>query len=126
MSIDSALWVIQIILFIKFISVAFTHGLRQGLPTMQQAIQKLGAGARPLLFAVAALELMLPFGLILPMFYNTLGWMAPVAAAALALMMAVSILLHLKSREKPQLLADVILLGLCAFTAYGRWVLAPL
>ena len=41
---NTALWVLQIILAIKLISVSFTHGFRQSLPSMQEAIQKNGEG----------------------------------------------------------------------------------
>lgn len=37
----TALWIIQVILGIKLLSVAYTHGLRQSQPTMQDAIQKM-------------------------------------------------------------------------------------
>jgi len=48
------------------------------------------------------------------------------AAALLAVMMLASIGFHLASREKPKIVADLILFAMAAFLAYGRWVIAPL
>ena len=44
----TVLWIIQVILGIRLLSVAYTHGLRQSQPTMQDAIQKMGRLTRPL------------------------------------------------------------------------------
>ena len=65
-------------------------------------------------------------GLVLPAFINSLAWLAPLSAAGLAGLNLISLLLHLKFREKPMLFAGIILLALSAFVAYGRWILSPL
>ena len=125
MKIDAMLWVLQFILALKFVTLAITHGLQHQKPTMQQAIERMGAFIRPWLAGIALLMLVCAAGLVLPAFIDGVAWMAPLAAAALTGMMAVSFFLHLKSRTTPLIFTDLILLALCAFTAYGRWVLAP-
>jgi hypothetical protein len=121
----TVLWIIQAILCIKFISVAYTHGLRSDKTEMQKAIQKLGTAARPLL-ALAALGMFLSgISLILPVVRMELAWLVPWGAASLAVMLLISIGLHLASREKPMIVADLILIALSGFLAYGRWVIAP-
>jgi hypothetical protein len=55
-----------------------------------------------------------------------LAWLVPWGAAFLAVMMLMSIGLHLVSREKPKIPADLVLLAIAAFVAYGRWIIAPL
>jgi hypothetical protein len=67
------LWILQAILCIKFISVAFTHGFGRGNTEMQQAKQKLGRAAQPLL-PLAALGMFLGG---LARFCRWLGWSWP-------------------------------------------------
>ena len=122
---NNVLWVIQILLGIKFISVAYTHGLRQNQPTMQHAIQKMGDVSRPLLYIIAVFTLIGSAGLILPPLMEWPGWITPVIAALLAIATLLSIIFHIKAREKPNIFASVILCALVAFVAYGRWALVP-
>ena len=120
------LWILQTILTLKFISVAFTHGLRQDQDAMQQGIQKIGAVTRPLLSVIAVLLFMACFGLILPGVLGFPSWLTPFTAVVLAAMLLLSIPLHIKCREKPKIFASIILLILSAVVAYGRWMLVPL
>lgn len=50
----TVLWMIQVILGIKLLSVSYTHGLRQSQLTMQDAIQKMERLARPLLWTLGS------------------------------------------------------------------------
>ena len=120
------LWFLQVILCIKFVSVAFTHGLRRDTAEMQQAMKKFGQAASPLLTLVSLGMFLAGVSLILPAASETLAWLAAWAAALLALMMLASIGLHLAGREKPKIWADLVLFALAAFVAYGRWAIAPL
>ena len=54
---STALWVLQAVLAVKFLSTAWTHGLRHNQERMALAIQRMGRPARPLLRGVAALTL---------------------------------------------------------------------
>lgn len=125
MKLNAMLWVLQFILALKFVTLAVSHGLQHDKPVMQPAIQRMGAFIRPLLRGIALLMLLCAAGLVLPAFVDGAERLAPLSAAALTAMMAVSLFLHRKSRENPLLGADLILLALCAFTAYGRWFLVP-
>ena len=122
---NTVLWIMQVILCIKFISVAYTHGLRQDKTEMQQAINRLGALARPLLIFVALSLFIAGLVLLLPVVSAPLGWLVPWAAALLAILMLAAIGFHLAVREKPLIVADLILLVMAAFVAYGRWVIPP-
>lgn len=123
---NTVLWILQVILCIKFVSVAYTHGLRRDKVEMRQAMQKIGAAAPPLLTLVSLGMFLAGVGLILPAAREAVSWIAPWAAALLAVMMLASIGFHLASREKPKIVADLILFAMAAFLAYGRWVIAPL
>jgi len=118
-----ALWIIQTILFIKLISVSYTHGLRQSQPTMQDAIQKMGKLSRPILSIIAACTFIGALGLILPGILGLSAWITPVTAAILSIMLLVSLFCHIKYREKPKIFVSIVLFVFAAFVAYGRWVL---
>jgi uncharacterized membrane protein len=51
--------------------------------------------------------------------------LTPLAALLLAIMMVLAIGFHLRRREYPNLIINIILLALAAFVAYGRFVLVP-
>ena len=120
-----ALWLIQIILSIKLLTVSFTHGLRQSMPTMQEAMPKLGRLARPLLYLIAACTLLGTLGLTLPGAVGSAAWVTPVTAGSMAVMLLISIFFHVKAREKPKIFVSIVLFAFAVFVAYGRWVLAP-
>jgi len=126
MTLNVALWLVQILLAIKFISVAYTHGLRQHQPTMAEAMQKMGAYSRPSLYLIASWAFIGSIGLILPVASGSLSWITPAAAVILAIMALFSIIFHINYRHRPNIFASVILFVLTAFVAYGRWVMTPL
>jgi hypothetical protein len=63
---------------------------------------------------------------VLPALTGILPWLTPVAAALLALVMLLAALFHVPRREYQNIGANVVLLLLVAFIAYGRFVLVPL
>ena len=121
-----ALWALQVALALKYVSTAYTHGLRQGAEKMQRGVQRLGALARPLLIAIALGTFLGGAGLILPAATGILTWLTPWSAVLLALMMLVSIGFHVACCERPKIVVDLVLFALAAFVAYGRWAIAPL
>jgi len=125
MNINTALWVIQIILGIKLITVSYTHGLRQSQPTMQEAIQKMGGFSRPLLYTVALCTFIGTVGLTLPGVLGLSTWITPVTALILSFMLLFSMFFHIKYREKPKIFVSIVLFAFAIFVAYGRWALVP-
>ena len=116
------LYILQIILGIKLVSVAFTHGLRQDKSTMQEAIAKIGAPARPILMVVAVLTLVNAIILVLPIAIRSLNWLTPWSAAILAGILGLSIVFHVIGREKPKIWVSLILCAMAAAVAYGWWM----
>ena len=108
MTLNIAIWIVQIALGIKLISVSYTHGLRQTQPTMQQAIQKMGNSSQPLLYVTAVCTFIGSVGLILPDALGILTWITPVTALILSIMMLFSIIFHIKCCEKPNMIVSVI------------------
>jgi hypothetical protein len=123
---NTLLWALQIILCIKLLSVAFSHGLRRDQTKFQQAMRKVGAPAARLLTFAAVATPVVAAGLVLPAASASLNWLAPVAAATTALLMLLSAGIHLRARETPNIPVALILWAMGAFVAYGRWMLSPL
>lgn len=122
----TVLWLLQIVLALKFCSTAYTHGLRTAQAEMRRGAQRLGASGRSLLWVSALCLFVGGACLVLPAATGILPWLTPWAAAVLALMMGVGIGLHVACREKPRIGVGLVLVALAAFVAYGRWALAPL
>jgi hypothetical protein len=117
------LWIVQAILAIKLVSVAFTHAFQRSLPTMQEAIEKLGKGSRTILTLGAVSTFIGALGLILPGVLGIYPRITPVTAGILCFLLLVSLFLHVRSREKPKVFVSVVLFALAAFVAWGRWAI---
>ena len=122
---NKVFWVLQIILSIKLVSVAYTHGLRQDKASMQEAIQKFGDLARPMLAIAAGGTLLGAAGLVIPGALGEMSWLTPWIAAVVVGMLLVSIVLHVRGREQPKIWVSLILCAMAVAVAYGRWVVAP-
>jgi hypothetical protein len=122
---NTVLWILQIILGIKLLSVSYTHGLRQSQPTMQDAIRRMGRLGVSLHYAVAISTFAAAIGLILPGVLQSQSRMLYGTAVFVSLLLLASIFFHVRSREKPNVFASVILFAFAAFVAYGRWILTP-
>jgi VIT1/CCC1 family predicted Fe2+/Mn2+ transporter len=123
--VNTVLWILQIALCLKFVSVTYTHGFRTNQAKWQQGMQRIGAAARPLLIFIALCAFLGGLGLILPAATGILTWLTPLAAALLALMMLLAIGFHVACRETPNIVAGLVLFALAALVSYGRWVIAP-
>lgn len=122
---NSVLWILQIVLCLKLVSVAYTHGFRADQTKMQQGMQRIGGIARPLLTFVALCAFLGGVGLVVPAATGVLTWLTPLAAALLALMMLLAIGFHVACRGTRHIVPGLVLLVLAVFVAYGRWVIAP-
>jgi hypothetical protein len=118
------LWVLQVLLALHTLAGAvwkFKNTAEQTMPSLK-AIPPLvwqGLGVFEILCAVA---------LILPAFYKPVAFLAPVSAMAIASVMVIYCVLHVLSgaAENSPMIYWGVVAAVCAFIAYGRWVLAPL
>jgi hypothetical protein len=120
------LWILQVVLAVKFLSVGFTHGLRPDPAKMDRGYQRFGAAARPLLSGIAVAVSLCAVGLVLPAVTGIATWLVPGSAALLAVMILAEAGLHLACRDNPKTVVSLVLFALAAAVAYGRWVVAPL
>lgn len=122
---NTFLWILQIILSIKLLTVTLTHGLQPGKPTIQDARQKLGSPGKPLLAVAAAGTFLVTLGILLPGLLDLPRWLTSLSAALAGVMLLVSIFFHLRSRQQPKIFVSLVLFAFAAFIAYGRWALVP-
>jgi hypothetical protein len=122
---NTLLWIVQIILGIKLLSVSYSHGLRQSQPIMQDAIRRLGSFAQPLHYGIAFAAFVGALGLTLPGALGLPAQVLPVTAILLAGMLLSSIFFHIRSREQPKVFVSLILFAFAALVAYGRWPFTP-
>ena len=96
------LWVLQVVLAVKFLSVAYTHGLRPDPAKMQRGNQRFGAAARPLLIVIALAVSLCAVVLVLPAATGVATWLTPWSAALLAAMMLGAAGFHLPAATTPR------------------------
>jgi hypothetical protein len=93
----------------------------------EQAIPSLKAIPHGVWLAMSVFELLCALGLILPAFYKPLAILVPIAAVCIAVEMLLFCGLHLRSGEANHgpMVYWLVVAALCAFIAYGRFVLKP-
>ena len=119
------LWVIQVLVGLAFVMAGVNHGFRHQAIKAQPRMKWVEAVAPPLMVFIGICELLGGIGLILPALTGILPWLTPLAGAGLALIMLLAAVFHLTRREYPSIAANLVLLILAAFVAYGRFIVAP-
>lgn len=71
--------------------------------------------------AIGALEVLAAVGLILPAVLDIAPVFVPLAAVGLVLLMIGAIITHARRHETQQIVANVVVLALAAFVAWGRF-----
>ncbi len=117
---NTLLWGTQIVLAIKFASVAVTHGLLPDQAKLQPGLERWGERARPMLVAIAVGAVCGALGLIAPAAMGGLAWVTPAAAGALAVMLLAAVVLHRGCRTQPNDWVSLILFALAIFVLVGR------
>lgn len=117
------LWILQILLALHTAIGAvwkFSHS--------EQAVSSLRAIPHGLWLTLAVVELLCAAALLLPAIARSLGWLAPLVAAAIAAEMLFFCSVHLLSKptDHSPLVYWLVAAAFCAFTAYGRFALKPL
>lgn len=118
------LWILQVLLALHTIMGAvwkFSHSAEQTMPSLEA----IPTGAWQ---ALAGLELICALCLILPAFYKPLTLLVPIAAICIAIEMLLFCVLHVASGDKTfsSIIYWLVVAAICAFIAYGRFVLRPL
>ncbi len=117
------LWVLQALL-----AVHTVMGAVWKFSNTQQAVPSLSAIPHPLWLGLSGVELLCSVGLVLPAIYAPSAILAPIAASVIAAEMLLYCGVHLASGEQNHspIVYWLVVAAVCAFVAYGRFVLRPL
>jgi uncharacterized membrane protein YphA (DoxX/SURF4 family) len=118
------LWILQALLALAFLG----HGYGMLFPATSQTRQMPYIMAIPTPFRriLGVAEALGAVGLVLPGLTHILPWLVPWAATGLVIVMLSAVVFHVRRREYPNIVLNVVLLILAAVVAYGRFVIAPL
>jgi uncharacterized membrane protein YphA (DoxX/SURF4 family) len=116
---DTALWVVQILLALAFLMFGFMK-LTKSKDELYERMAWVEDFEPNIIKGIGVLEILAVVGLILPMLLNILPLFTPLAAIGLILTMAGAAYTHFRRNEMPNVAPPVILLLLSAFVAYGR------
>lgn len=122
---EVALWVIQVLLALVFVMA--------GVMKLTQPKEKIAAQmpwandfSQNNIRLIGLVEVLGAIGLILPSLTRILPVLTPLAALGLVVTMVGAILTHLRRKETPMIVVNVVLLVLAAVVVYGRFVAVPL
>jgi uncharacterized membrane protein YphA (DoxX/SURF4 family) len=125
---NTVAWVLQVLLGLVFL----LHGLlfTVGFEAMARRMRGRSRTASPLhpTFRqfIGVAEIAAAIGLIVPPAIHVLPWLAPLAAAGLAIIMAGAAVRHARSSETLEVVGTVVLGLLAAATLWLRWQVVPL
>lgn len=116
------LWILQVLLAIHTVIGAVWK-----FSNSEQTVPSLSAIPHGIWLAMSVVELVLSVGLILPAFNKSLGILAPIAALCIAAEMLLFSGVHIYSGETNYgpMIYWLVVAVICAFIAYGRFVLRP-
>lgn len=117
------LWILQILL-----ALHTAVGAVWKFSNPEQSVPSLKAIPHSVWLAMSVVELFCSLGLILPAFNKSAGILAPVAAACVAAEMLLFCGVHIYSGDANNnpMIYWLVVAAVCAFIAYGRFVLKPL
>ena len=118
-----ALWVMQVLL-----AMHTAMGAIWKFSNSEQTTPSLSALPHGVWLGMSVLELVLSVALILPAVNKSLGKLAPIAAAAVAVEMLAMSAVHLSSGASShgQMIYWLVVAAFCGFLAYGRLALKPI
>lgn len=117
------LWVLQILLTAMFMFHGYSLTFQS--EAAKARMTWIADVPRGLTVFIGVSELLGGLGLILPALTGIMPFLTAWAASGLALIMLLATLFHLTRGESGNLVPNLVLLAIAAFTAYGRFVLLP-
>jgi xanthine/uracil/vitamin C permease (AzgA family) len=116
------LWILQILLALHTVMGAVWK-----FSNSEQTVPSLSAIPHGVWLSLIIFELLCSLALIVPAFYKPLSILAPIAAVCIAAEMLLFTGVHLYSGDAShgQMIYWLVVAAICAFIAYGRFVLKP-
>jgi uncharacterized membrane protein YphA (DoxX/SURF4 family) len=121
MTMNIALWIIQVLLALLFL---FAGAMKFIMPVEEMTKQMPVAVSGLFLHFIGVCEIVGGLGLVLPMLLRVKPWLTPIAAIGLAIIILGAIAFSLQLGVTQALMPLVVEL-LLIFVAYGRWRLVP-
>ncbi len=116
---DLILWVVQIVLALAFLGAGVMHATGRDRATGGMAWML--AVAKSLLTTIGVLEILGAIGLVAPLAAGIATWLTPLAALALAVLMAFAAAFHARrSGELPNVAINLVLGLVAALVTWGR------
>ena len=119
------LWSLQGLLAVLFLLT----GLMKIFQSKEVLMQRLGPWtegfSKGQLAIIGLIEVAGAAGLVLPMYMDIYPILTPFAAIGLGVTMIGAIMTHLNRDETKNMVANIIILGLCVLVAVGRFMLVP-
>jgi uncharacterized membrane protein YphA (DoxX/SURF4 family) len=119
------LWVVQALLGVAFLGAGFTK-LTQPLDQLATQMTFVTYTPAALVRFIGLAEVLGALGLVLPAATRILPFLTPLAATGLATIMVLAMGTHATHGELQVLPANLVLGGLAAFVAWGRFKKAPI
>jgi putative oxidoreductase len=120
-----ALWVAQGALGVLF-GLAGLMKLTQSIPQLSGSLGWPASVAPWLVRVIGLCELAGAVGVVVPATTRYKPWLTPLAAGALAVLMALAFGFHARRGEWPSALLNVAIIVIAVFVAWGRSRVAPL
>lgn len=117
---NTALWIVQGVLAVAFLMAGFLKltKSREALETNMAYVEDL---TDQQLTVNGVVEVLGGLGLVLPAATGILPILTPLAATGLVIVMVLAAALHVQRDELPLIAINVVLGGLAAFVAWGRF-----
>jgi len=123
--VNVALWIVQVLLALFSLAAGWNHGLRTLNDTIQSSPWAADVSAVLVRF-IGFAELAAGLGLVLPAATRIVPILTPLAAVGLAVIMALAIPFHIMRGEANVIVLHIVVAGLCAFVAWGRFRRLPI
>ena len=115
------LWILAAVLAVAFLGAGLmkvSRSKEQLAASGMGYVEDFSAGTIKL---IGLVEILAAIGLILPGLTGVAPILVPLAATGLALLMVGAIITHLRRKEMPMVLVNVVLLVLAVIVAWGRF-----
>lgn len=115
------LWIIAAVLAVAFLA----SGAMKLMKSKEQLVEA-GQGwaedfSPGLIKTIGALEILAAIGLVLPALLDIAPILVPLAALGLVVVMVGAIATHVRRKETPMIVVNLVLLSLAAVVAWGRF-----
>ena len=125
MDTNTIIWIVQILVGLAFLMAGMMKATqpKEKLAEKMEWVEDFSPNT---IKAIGVLEVAGGLGVVFPWLLNILPILTPIAGVGLVLTMIGAMLTHLRLKEYPKVIANIVLLALAAFVAYGRFVLVPI